>query len=145
MIPSAEPRTMSPTLASYYVEIRTLHVGCVALSGSLFAVRGAFRLAEVRAAHHRVLRVSSYVIDSVLLLAAVLLMLIVHQYPFQSAWLTAKVLLLVLYITLGIVALRGARTRAGRMNAFAAALLTFAFIVGVAITHDPAGWLILLR
>jgi uncharacterized membrane protein SirB2 len=131
-------------LASHYADIRLLHIGCVTLSGSLFTVRGLLRLGASGIANHRALRIGSYVIDTTLLGTAILLTLILHQYPLVDAWLTIKTLLLLLYIALGIMALRGARTRLGRGFAFLAALLTFGFIIGVAITHQPAGWLILL-
>lgn len=132
-------------LASHYADIRLLHIGCVALSGGLFTVRGLALLGGFTIANHRTLRISSYVIDTTLLGAAMLLMLILHQYPFANAWLTTKLLLLVLYIALGIIALRRARTRLGSGLALLAALLTFGCMIGVAITHHPAGWLILLQ
>ncbi len=132
-------------LASYYVQILLLHIGCVALSGTLFTVRGLMRIADLSLANHRALRWMSYLIDSTLLGAALLLSVIVHQYPFIDGWLTTKVLLLLVYVGLGTIALNRARTRAGRTAAFAAALLTFGYIVGVAIAHDPAGWIVLLR
>jgi uncharacterized membrane protein SirB2 len=136
---------MRAVLASYYLEIRLLHVGCVALSGALFTVRGLMRIADLPSANHPALRRMSYVIDSTLLGAAILLTVIVHQYPFVDAWLTTKVLLLLAYIGLGMMALKGARTRIGRTAAFIVALLTFGYIVGVAIAHDPAGWIALAR
>lgn len=132
-------------LASHFITIRLVHVACVALSGSLFCVRGLLRLASIRAANHWLLRMTSYVIDTTLLVAAILLTSILHQYPFTDAWLTTKLLLLLLYIVLGTYALKRARTPAGRGIALACALLTFAYIVGVAITHQPAGWLTLIR
>jgi uncharacterized membrane protein SirB2 len=92
-----------------------------------------------------VLRLTSYVIDTTLLSAAIALTLILHRYPFTDAWLTTKALLLVIYIVFGIVALKRARTRLGRSAALLAALLTYGFMIGVAVTHHPAGWLILLR
>jgi len=103
------------------------------------------RLGNIALANHRVLRLLSYTIDTILLGAAILLTLVVHQYPFVNAWLTTKVLLLVVYIVLGVAALRRARTTLGRGIAFFAALATYVFIVGVAVAHHPAGWLLLLR
>ncbi len=132
-------------LSAHFAAIRLLHVGCVAVSGTLFTVRGLMRIAELPGANHWTLRWTSYVVDTALLGAAVLLTLIVHQYPFVDGWLTCKMLLLPLYIGLGIVALKRARTRAGRSAAFVAALFTFFYIVGVALAHDPSGWLALLR
>jgi uncharacterized membrane protein SirB2 len=132
-------------LAAHLLEIRALHVGCVVLSGSLFTFRGLLRLSEVMLANHIALRIASIVIDSVLLTSAVLLTLILHQFPFLNSWLTAKVLLLVLYVALGSMALRRAKTRAGQIATFGGALLTFTAIVGVAITRRPLGWLTLLH
>lgn len=132
-------------IADYYPQILHLHVGCVVLSGSLFAIRGVLRIANHPIANHRGLRLLSYVIDTTLLVAAILLTLILHQYPLKNGWLTIKVLLLVFYIGLGTIALKRARTRSGRSVAFLAALLVFASIIGVAVTHQPAGWLLFLR
>jgi uncharacterized membrane protein SirB2 len=132
-------------LAAHFEEIRTLHVSCVGLSGGLFLARGLLAINNVAVANHPALRVSSYVIDTMLLAAAILLTVILHQYPGTHAWLTTKVLLLILYIGLGTLALKRARSRMTRAMALVAALLVFGFIVGVAMTHHPAGWLLYLR
>ena len=52
-----------------------------------------------------------------------------------------KVLLLVLYIVLGTLALKRARTRSARAWCYAAALAVFLFIVSVARAHSPLGFL----
>jgi len=132
-------------LASHYAEIRSIHIGCVALSGTLFTLRGLLRIADFALANHRLLRVSSYIIDTTLLASAILLTLILRQYPFVESWLTAKVLLLALYIALGLITLKRAHTRLGRIAALAASLGTFVAIIGVAIAHHPAGWLYLIH
>jgi uncharacterized membrane protein SirB2 len=80
-----------------------------------------------------------------LLASAVLLTLILHQYPFVEPWLTAKVLLLVLYIALGTITLKRAHTRLGRVAALLGSLVTFVAIIGVALAHHPAGWLRLIN
>jgi uncharacterized membrane protein SirB2 len=128
-------------LASYYADIRFIHVGCVALSGTLFTVRGLLRIGDFAVANHRLLRVTSYIIDTTLLASAILLTLVLRQYPFVEPWLTAKVLLLALYIALGSITLKRAQTRLGRIAALLGSLTTFVAIVDVAIAHDPAGWL----
>jgi len=132
-------------LASHYAEIRLLHISCAALSGALFASRGLMRIKASPLANHRALRLTSYVIDTILLVAAILLSLILRQYPFVDAWLTTKVLLLIVYIGLGVLTLRVARTPSGRAAALISALLTFGVIVGVAVAHRPAGWLLLFH
>jgi uncharacterized membrane protein SirB2 len=131
-------------MSEFYAEIKLVHVLCVALSGSLFTLRGTLMLAASPLANHAVLRHASYVIDTVLLTAALTLVAILHQYPFVQPWLTAKVLLLVAYIVLGVFALRRGRTRTSRALFFAAALAVFLFIVSVALAHDPHGIFILI-
>ncbi len=128
------------SLIAMYPQIKLVHVSCVVMSGSLFAARGLMMLAGLDATNHRVLRYLSYLIDTTLLASALILVAILHQYPFVQPWLTVKVLMLVVYIALGVFALRRGRTRARRAAYFAAALTVFAFIVSVAITHDPRGW-----
>jgi uncharacterized membrane protein SirB2 len=105
----------------------------------LFLVRGCMMLAGLPAANHAALRRISVVIDSLLLAAAITLTTIIHQYPFVQAWLTVKLVLLVVYIVLGVFALRRGRTRAIRATCFAAAMIVFLFIVSVARAHDPLG------
>ncbi len=127
-------------MIEFYAQIKFVHVAAVIASGSVFALRGLLMLAGSRFANHAALRYLSYAIDSTLLTAALMLVAILHQYPFVQAWLTVKVLLLVVYIALGVFALRRGRTRAHRAGFFVAALAVFAFIIGVAIAHDPRGW-----
>ena len=126
-------------MIEFYPEIKAVHIGCVVASGGLFALRGALLLAGQRWANHAALRWLSYTIDTVLLTAALMLVTVLRQYPFVHGWLTVKVLLLVVYIVLGSLALKRARTTRGRALAYAAALATFAFIWSVARAHDPLG------
>ena len=126
-------------MAAWYLQILWIHVGCVIASGSLFFVRGCMMLAGLPAANHIALRRVSVVIDSLLLAAAIALTTIIHQYPFVQAWLTVKVVLRVVYIALGVFALRRGRTRAIRASCFAAAMIVFLFIVTVARAHNPFG------
>ena len=129
-------------MIEFYPQIKFVHVLSVILSGSLFALRGLMMLSGSRLTNHAALRYLSYAIDTTLLTAALMLVTILHQYPFVQAWLTVKVLLLVVYIVLGVFALRRGRTRGARLVCYLAALLVYAFIVGVALAHDPRGWLL---
>jgi uncharacterized membrane protein SirB2 len=132
-------------MIEFYPQIKFVHVLCVILSGSLFALRGLMMLAGSRFTNHAALRYLSYAIDTTLLTAALMLITILHQYPFVQAWLTVKVLLLVVYIVLGVFALRRGRTRRIRAVCYVAALAVFGSIVGVALTHNPHGWLEIIR
>lgn len=124
-----------------YDLLKTLHMSCAALSLALFLRRAVPALRAQPSTTPRVLRVLPHVIDTVFLLSGLALAATIRQYPFVHAWLTAKVLGLIAYIVLGSLALKRAPTRTGRAAALAAALLTFAYIVGVAMHHDPRSWL----
>ena len=126
-------------MIEFYPQIKFVHVAAVILSGSLFALRGSLMLARSRLTNHAALRFLSYAIDTILLTAALMLVTILHQYPFVQAWLTVKVLLLVVYIVLGTLALKRGRTRAVQVACYFAALFLFAFIVSVARAHSPSG------
>ena len=126
-------------MIEFYPEIKAVHVGAVIASGSLFAVRGGLMLGRSALANHATLRYLSYAIDTTLLTAALMLVTILHQYPFVQGWLTAKVLLLVVYIVLGSYALKRARTRRGQIACFFAAISIFLIIASIAKAHHPLG------
>jgi len=126
--------------ADAYRAIRALHVGCAVLSIAGFAARGALMLADSRLLQARFVRIAPHVVDTVLLASAVWLAWFLGQSPFVHGWITAKVLALVLYIVLGMFALRRARTKRVRIVAFGGALAAAAYIVAVALTRDATPW-----
>jgi len=125
-------------MIEFYPEVRLVHILAVIASGSLFALRGLGLLLGAAWPRAVALRRLSYAIDTVLLAAAIALTILVGQYPFVDAWLTVKVLALVVYIGLGIYAFR-TPSRGPRLAAWLAALAVFGFIVTVARAHDPLG------
>ena len=128
-----------------YGPVKLVHVFAVAASGSLFFLRGlALNIFKAKWPLAAPVRYASYAIDSVLLAAAILLTIVVGQYPFVETWLTVKLLLIVVYIVLGSFALKRGRTVAARTWFWVAALAVFAFIASVAVTHDPRGWFLRL-
>jgi uncharacterized membrane protein SirB2 len=126
-------------LIEFYVQIKWVHVAAVIASGSLFALRGTGTLAGASWPMWAPLRYLSYTIDTVLLTAALMLVTLLHQYPFVQAWLTVKVLLLVVYVVLGSLALKRGRTPALRAWCYFAALAVYLFIASVARAHNPWG------
>jgi len=131
--------------AMAYAILKAVHLATVCASLSLFSLRAAWMLWSPPSFAKKWLaqtwvRVVPHVIDSVLLASALLLAWTIGQYPFVHAWVTAKVLALIVYIVLGSLALKHGRTRGRRVAALIAALLVFGYIVSVALTKDPAGW-----
>ena len=81
-----------------------------------------------------------HVIDTVLLASAIALVVMSRQYPLVNGWLTAKIVGLIFYIGLGMVALRHRKTRHTRIAAWVAAQAVFVYIVAVALTRNPLPW-----
>ena len=119
-----------------YLHLRLLHISCASLSISLFLLRGVLQLAGVDWRRRRWLRIVPHLNDTVLLSAAIALTVMSHQYPVAQAWLSAKVIALLVYIVLGSVAFRPGVPRAQQALAFAGALATVAYIVAVAISRS---------
>jgi uncharacterized membrane protein SirB2 len=118
-----------------YLTVKYLHISFAALSGSFFLVRGIWMMSESDLLHRKWVRIAPHVIDSLLLLSAVILVVWSGQYPGVQDWLTAKVGALIVYILLGTIALKRGRKKSVRCVAFFAALAVFAYIVAVAATR----------
>ena len=119
-----------------------LHVSCALLSISGFALRGYWMLAGNPLLRTRAARTLPHAIDTVLLASAVAMLVQWRLSPFAVPWLTAKVVALVLYIGLGMVALRFGRSARVREAAYLLALMTAAYIVAVALAKSPWGMLL---
>lgn len=125
----------------WYSPLKLTHIGLVLVSGGLFALRGALVLAGQNWAMARPWRLLSYGIDTLLLTAGVTLWILLSLNPVASPWLGVKLLLLVLYIVLGSLALKRARAPAARRASYAGALMVYLFMVSVANSHHPLGFL----
>lgn len=124
-------------LATWYLPLRHLHVGAVALSLTLFAVRGAAVLAGHTWPMRALVRHGSVAIDTVLLAAGVSLWALLDLNPVRNTWLGAKLVLLVVCIVLGSFALKRARSRAAKAAFYVASLLCVFSMIAIAIAHDP--------
>ncbi|MES1940675.1 invasion gene expression up-regulator SirB [Salinisphaera sp. T5B8] len=128
------------SIAALYVVLKTLHVGSVVLTLTLFVVRAAWMVFAPARLEQRWVRVLPHCVDTVLLLSALGLVVLLGQYPGAQPWLSAKVLALLAYIVLGTIGLKRGPTKAIRSAACIAALLVFAYIVSVALSHNPYGF-----
>lgn len=86
-------------------------------------------------------RMTSYGIDTALLVAGVMLWAVLSLNPSSSPWLGAKLMLLVLYIVLGSLALKRARSLEVRAASYVAAVVVYLFMVSVALARHPLGFL----
>lgn len=122
-----------------YALLKLTHVSSVVVSGCGFFLRGLWMVQGSPLLQRRWVKVAPHVVDTVLLASALALVIVTRQYPWTHGWVLAKILALVLYIGLGMVALRRGRTQAIRIASALGAVLTFGYIVSVALTRDPLG------
>jgi uncharacterized membrane protein SirB2 len=120
-----------------YYTLKHFHMGCAAVSGSLFLVRGVWMLRASPQLQQRWVRIAPHLVDTLLLASAIALAAWSGQYPFVRGWLTAKVIALLGYILLGAIALKHGRTKTVRACAFIGALALFVYIGAVALTKQP--------
>jgi uncharacterized membrane protein SirB2 len=127
-------------MEAFYPEIRNVHIASALASFALFLARAlALNLFKASWPLATLVRIASYSIDTVLFTAALMLVVITRQYPFDASWLTMKaVVILPIYIFLGYWALRAKRDEL-RLAATAGAAAAFLFIFSIARTHSPFG------
>ncbi len=124
-------------MAEYYLYIKILHVSCVVSSITLFLLRTMWTFQSSPMLASPWARSIPHYVDTTLFAAAILLTTIIHQYPLQAPWLTAKVGGLLAHILFGLVFFHYKGSWAVRKVALALSLLSFGYIVAVALTRDP--------
>jgi len=120
-----------------YVALKNLHLATIALTLTLFVLRGAWMMADSPRLQARWVRIVPHVNDTLLLTSGISLAILMQQYPLVHGWLTAKFFALIAYIVLGTLALKRGKTKARRIAAWVAALLVFGYMAAVARAHDP--------
>lgn len=118
---------------SIYVLLKNLHIALALFSGIGFALRGYIRLVLDRPLAHPMVRVGPHVIDTLLLFSGIALW-VQMQFSLLS-WLGVKLLLIVVYIVLGILAFR-MRARGAAVGVYLIALVIFVGVASLAV-HKP--------
>lgn len=115
--------------------IKLIHMSCAGISITGFFARGILRLQGSELLSRRWIRIVPHIVDATLLISAIALVMGLHLNLLEQPWLIAKIVALLLYIMLGLVTLRIAKSTAVQLFSFIGALLVFAYIVRVALTH----------
>jgi len=123
-----------------YALIKLIHQSAVLLSATGFAARWLASLAGASWVQSRLAKTLPHVVDTVLLASALTLAGLLRLNPAQAPWLMAKIVGLLVYIALGMVALRPRYSRGTRAAAGAAALLVLGWMVSVAVRKSPLGF-----
>jgi uncharacterized membrane protein SirB2 len=128
-------------LMTIFNVLKTLHIATVSLSLSFFLIRGLWMVRQSPHLQMKWVRIAPHIVDTLLLGSALGLSYLTHQYPFVQSWLTMKFLLLIAYILLGTIALKRGKTRKIKVICLILAILCASFIVAIALTKSPLGFL----
>ena len=120
-----------------YAALKMIHVTSVVISYLLFSLRSMWMMRGSAALQQRWVKITPHIVDTVLLTSAIALAIMIDQDPVNNSWLSAKVVGLLLYIGLGMMALRFGKTRKAKISAWIAAQVVFLYIVLVALTKNP--------
>ena len=123
-----------------YSTVKAIHQTAVLLTFIGFFARSLGSFAGATWVRSRAAKTWPHVVDSVLLLSALMLAWMLRLDPTSTPWLMAKIGGLVVYIALGMVALRPDFPLPVLTAAWLSALATFGYIVSVAVTKNPAGY-----
>lgn len=115
--------------------LKTLHLLFVLIAVSSFV--GRIILSETRPEllKQKLFKIIPHVLDSLLLLSGIALAVSGSWATTGYGWIVAKIIALIAYIVLGVIALRSRGTP--RWLAFAGAMVCFVYIGIVAVTKNP--------
>lgn len=118
----------------YYTLIKNLHIMLALVSVVLFTYRWLRSFCASAGMQSKFLKVLPHLNDTLLLLTGVVL---IKMNVVEQSWLIAKLIALVVYIGLGVLAIK-CQHRGQKVLAGIAALLVFGYIVGASMSH--AAW-----
>jgi len=117
--------------------VKSIHIVCALLSISGFVARGILMINSSPLLTARWVKVSPHIVDTVLLISAIVLASQWGWSALEMPWLLSKIMALLIYIVLGSLALRPGRPQSVRISSWVAAIAVFAYIVSVALTKNP--------
>jgi uncharacterized membrane protein SirB2 len=125
-----------------YLISKCVHEGSAFVSLVAFITCGIWMMTAPVRLQQRWVKVAPHIVDTMLLASAIALVWQLGGLEMLRTqnWLVAKIAALLLYIVLGSLALKRGRTRRTRIAAFVAAIAVFSYIVSVAVTKSPWGF-----
>ncbi|MBT1065337.1 SirB2 family protein [Bowmanella sp. Y26] len=120
-----------------YTLVKHLHLTAIAISLALFILRFFWLQRGSSMLQKKWVKIVPHVVDTVLLASAITLCVLIAQYPFVNAWVTEKLMAVLLYILMGLVALKLGRTNSIRWIGFVGAICWLLFAAKVAVFKQP--------
>lgn len=121
---------------SYFL-IKMMHAVLVLSIGMLFLWRAYLTLTRSPAQNAKLPTMLAHTLSLGVLVSGLTLVALYGQMP---AWAATKLIFLFVFIALGVIVFKRAKSRTVQLTMMALALLTYAFLVSVAVTKLPAGF-----
>lgn len=122
---------------SAYPILKHLHMALATLAIAGFLLRGFWQFSGSALRHAPLTRTLPHVNDTLFLASGIALIHVLGLPWLELPWLHAKFAGLAAYIVFGMIAFRFARSTPARIAAFAAAVASFAYVVGAALARSP--------
>lgn len=119
-----------------YLMAKHIHLTAVVLSVALFTLRFVWAQFDPGFLNKKWVKIVPHIVDTILLVSAIWLCTLISQYPFVSEWVTFKVIGVLAYILMGLLALKWGRTVTMRWVGFVGALAWLALTAKVAISKQ---------
>lgn len=123
-----------------YLALKHIHLTFVVLSLLAFFVRGIWLFMNSSMLSKKWVKILPHVISTILLVSGIVLAAHLSMSPGSQPWLMAKIIGLIAYIGLGVAAFKVPNPNARKLL-WISALIVFAYIVSVAISKNPLGFL----
>lgn len=123
---------------TFYEIVKYIHVTAIILSISGFIVRVKLQLNDSPYQMKYWFKKLPHKVDTILLASALTMVYMMGVNPLTTFWISEKIIGLLIYILLGMVALRWGKTKTVKKVAASAAVIVFAYIVYVAHYKAPA-------
>ena len=120
-----------------YSAVKHIHLTVIAISVILFLLRFIWTLMQSEMLQKKWVKVVPHIVDTLLLLSAGTLCVLLSQYPFVDGWVTEKLLGLLMYMFMVALALKIAKTGFMRGVGLVGAVSWLAFTAIVAVSKQP--------
>jgi uncharacterized membrane protein SirB2 len=123
-----------------YIALKHAHLFALGLSFLVFFVRGLLMMRESNLLNHRALLIGPHIINLLLIASGIALAVSLQLSPSEQPWLLVKIVALFVYIGLGVMTFKHPKMMV-RKVLWISALFVFAFIVSIAKSRNPLGFL----
>jgi uncharacterized membrane protein SirB2 len=120
-----------------YEIVKHTHLTAIALSITLLLFRFVLTSMQSPLLQKKWLKILPHLVDTILLISAVALCVLLQQYPFVDAWVSEKLLALAMYIFMTFLALKLGRSAFIRGVGLLGAISWIAYAGIVAVSKQP--------